>query len=337
MTKKRNHMIKAGVMVFTIAMLLLTFSSFTVAASKKPIVFGDNSWDSVQVHNRIAGFIIKHGYGYSVDYIAVNTAPLMLGLSKGDIDVYMESWTQNMQETYDKMINDGTMLDLGPNFPDSWQGWLVPTYMIKGDSARGIKATAPDLKSVFDLPKYWKLFKDPEDPNKGRFHNSITGWQCTKHNSMKLKAYGLDKYFNDFMPGSDPALSGSMAAAYKKGQTWVGYYWSPTWVLGLYDMTPLEEPPYDPKVWKTTKGCEFGPFDVNVLVNSGFQKKAPEVFGFLKKYETTTAQNNKFLSHMKESKGSTQDAAIWFLEKYESTWTKWVSPEVSKKVKAALP
>jgi glycine betaine/proline transport system substrate-binding protein len=79
------------------------------------------------------------------------------------------------------------------------------------------------------------------------------------------------------------------------------------------------------------------PFDVNVLVNSGFQKKAPEVFGFLKKYETTCAQNNKFLSHMKESKGSTQDAAIWFLEKYESTWTKWVSPEVSKKVKAALP
>ena len=337
MGKTQNYLIRVAVIVIGICFFLLPYSTYANAAAEKPIVFGDNSWDSVQVHNRIAGFIIKHGYGYSVDYIAVNTAPLMLGLSKGDIDVYMESWTQNMQEIYDKMINDGTILDLGPNFPDSWQGWLVPTYMIKGDSARGIKATAPDLKSVFDLPKYWKLFKDPEDPNKGRFHNSITGWQCTKHNSKKLKAYGLDKYFNDFMPGSDPALSGSMAAAYKKGQTWVGYYWSPTWVLGLYDMTPLEEPPYDPKVWKTTKGCEFGPFDVNVLVNSGFQKKAPEVFGFLKKYETTTAQNNKFLSHMKESKGSTQDAAIWFLEKYESTWTKWVSPEVSKKVKAALP
>jgi glycine betaine/proline transport system substrate-binding protein len=40
---------------------------------------------------------------------------------------------------------------------------------------------------------------------------------------------------------------------------------------------------------------------------------------------------------MKKSKGSTQDAAIWFLKKYESTWTKWVSPEVSKKIKAALP
>jgi len=330
-------MIKAGVIVFAIAMLLLTFSSFTVAASKKPIVFGDNSWDSVQVHNRIAGFIVKHGYGCPVDYIAVNTAPLMLGLSKGEIDVYMESWTQNMQEIYDKMINDGTMLDLGPNFPDSWQGWLVPTYMIKGDPARGIKATTPDLKSVFDLPKYWKIFKDPEVPNKGRFYNSITGWQCTKHNSMKLKAYGLDKYFTDFMPGSDPALAGSIAAAYKKGQAWVGYYWSPTWVLGLYDMTPLEEPAHDPKVWETTKGCEYGRFDVNILVNSGLQKKAPGVFEFLKRYETTCAQNNKFLAYMRESKGSTQDTAIWFLKKYESTWTKWVSPDMGKKVKAALP
>jgi len=335
--KTQNYLIKVTVIILGVCFFLLPYSTYSNAAAEKPIVFGDNSWDSVQVHNRIAGFIVKHGYGHSVDYIAVNTAPLMLGLSRGDIDVYMESWTQNMQETYDKMINDGTILDLGPNFPDSWQGWLVPTYMIKGDSARGIKATAPDLKSVFDLPKYWKLFKDPEDPNKGRFHNSISGWQCTKHNSIKLKAYGLDKYFNDFMPGSDPALSGAMAAAYKKGQTWVGYYWSPTWVLGLYDMTPLEEPPYDPKVWKTTKGCGFGAFDVNVLVNSGFQKKAPEVFGFLKKYETTTAQNNKFLSHMKESKGSTQDTAIWFLNKHESIWKKWVSPEVAKKVKAALP
>jgi glycine betaine/proline transport system substrate-binding protein len=190
---------------------------------------------------------------------------------------------------------------------------------------------------VFDLPKYWKLFKDPENPNKGRFHNSIPGWQCTKTNSKKLKVYGLDKYFTDFMPGSDPALAGSIAAAYKKGKAWVGYYWAPTWVLGFYDMTPLKEPSYDPKVWKTTKGCAYGPFDVNILVNSGFQKEAPEIIEFLKNYKTSTAQNNKFLAYMRESKSSTQDAAIWFLKKYESTWTEWVSPEMAKKVKAALP
>lgn len=195
---------------------------------------------------------------------------------------------------------------------------------------------APGLKSVFDMPKYWELFKDPEEPSKGRFYNSIPGWTVTKINDEKLKAYGLDKHFTNFIPGSDAALSGSMIAAYKKGKPWFGYYWAPTWILGKLEMTPLEEPPYSEEVWKKNKACAMMSVQVNITVNASMLKRAPKVVEFLRNYETTTGLNNQFLAYMQDTKCSTEGAAIWFLKNYEDLWGGWVPTGVAKKVKAAM-
>lgn len=333
MKGKSSYLVKFIMFIVCISLVLLPV---VASAAKGTIKFAEMDWDSIKVHNRIAGFIIEHGYDYNAEYVNGATVLLNTVLIKGDIDVNMESWTENVQEIYDKGIKSGNVIDLGPNFPDNWQGWMVPTYMIKGDPERGIKPMAPDLKSVSDLPRYWKLFKDPEDPGKGRFYNSLPGWACTKINSTKLKSYGLDKYYNDFITGSYPALTGSMVAAVKKGKPWLGYHWEPTWVMGMLDMTRLEEPAFDQKVWDKDKTCEYMSNHVNILINSGMTKRAPEVVEFLRKYETTTAITNKCLAYMQETKASTEDAAIWFLKNYEDLWTGWVSADVAGKVKAAL-
>jgi glycine betaine/proline transport system substrate-binding protein len=337
MTGKRNYFIKAGVIICVLSAFLFTFSSFGAAASKKSLVLADLNWDSAQVHNRIAGFIMEKGYGYTVELTPGATITLWAGLVRGDIDINMECWVENQHEAYDKGIAAGDVLDLGSNFPDSWQGWLVPTYVIKGDAKRGIKPMAPGLKSVGDLPKHWELFKDPENPGKGRFYSCIPGWECEKINAKKFKAYGLDKTYNIFLPGSDAALNGSMAAAYKKGKPWFGYYWAPTWVLGKFDMTPIEEPPFDKNLWGTTYACAYPAVRVNIIVNSDLQKQAPEIVEFLKKYETTQGMANKFLAYMRDEKADTQTAAIWFLKNYKDLWTGWVPTDVAKKVDAALP
>ena len=330
---------KPGIKVLMIALgallIVLPFAGCAAApegpASKAPIVFADVGWDSVQVHNRIAAFIVENGYGYpESEFIPGATIALFEGLARGDIDVEMECWVENQQEAYDKHIAAGTIVDLGGNFLDNWQGWLVPTYMIEnGDLPEGV--------SVEDLPKYWELFKDPEDPTKGRFVNSVPGWECTGINSEKLKVYGLDEYYTDFLAGSDAALSGSMAGAYEKGEPWLGYYWEPTWALGKYDMTKIEEPPYDKEIWETTCACAYPANKVNIVVHASLLDRAPEVVEFLRNYESTTAQCNKALAYMQENKASTGEAAIWFLEEYESLWTSWVPSDVASKVKVALP
>ncbi|MBE9514202.1 MAG: ABC transporter substrate-binding protein [Chloroflexi bacterium] len=337
MRARREVCIK--ILLVATGLLLIPLSLAGCAtAEKQPIVFGDCSWDSVQVHDRIAGFIVEHGYGYEVEIIPAETAALWTGMRQGDVDVNMESWTENILDIYTAAIESGDCVDLGPNYPDSGQGWLVPTYIIEGDAERGIEAVAPDLKTIDDMPEYWELFKDPEQPDKGRFHNSIPGWKCTELNSLKLQAYGLDEYYNDFICGSDAALSGSMFAAYEKGEPWFGYYWEPTWVLGLMDMTYVEEPPFDQAEWDNeTYGCAFPPTQVNIIVNSGLLERAPDVVEFLESYETTAALNNKILAYMQETEADTMAAALYFLEEFESVWTKWVSADVANKVKAALP
>lgn len=315
---------------------LLALAISTAGAQQKPIVFADLSWDSIQVHNRIAMFIIENGLGHPTDTVSGETVPMVNGLIRGDLDVDMESWTQNIQGVYDKGIQSGDIIDLGPNYPDSWQGWLVPTYVIQGDAERGIAPMAPELKSVTQMPEYWELFKDPQSPDKGRFYNAIPGWAVTAINAQKLKAYGLDEHYTNFTPGSDAALAGSMVAAYKKGEPWFGYYWAPTWILGKLDMTPLAEPPYAPTVWQSTKACAFPSVEVNILVHKSLPERAPDVVTFLKKYQTTAEVCNRFLAHMEESQASTQETALWFLSQYEDLWTQWVETAVADRVKAAL-
>ena len=306
------------------------------ALAKDKLVYADKGWDSSQVHTRIAAFIIDNGYGYESEFIQGETISMFAGLTRGDIDIDMEIWVDNQQPAFDKAIAAGKVVDLGPNFPDSWQGWLVPTYMIKGDAARGIKATTPDLKSVMDLPKYKDVFKDPEDPKKGVFYSCIAGWGCEKINEDKFAAYKLNDTFNLFLPGSGAALVASMAGAYKKGEPWVGYYWAPTWVLGTYDMTKLDEPAYDKAIFESTAKCAYPAVAVNIAVNSSMMEKAPEVVEFLKKYETTQDMANKFLAFMTAEEADTQGAAEWFLKEYEDVWTGWVSSDIAAKVKKAL-
>ena len=133
------------------------------------IVFGDVSWNSVQVHNRIAAFIIENGLGgYKAEYVPGDTLPIINGIAQGDIDVDMESWHSNFRDVYDKGIASGNLVDLGKNMPDAPQGWWIPRYMVEGPDA-----PAPDLKTVADLPKYADLFADPEDPDKGVVYGGV--------------------------------------------------------------------------------------------------------------------------------------------------------------------
>ncbi|SFQ99642.1 ABC transporter substrate-binding protein [Desulfoscipio geothermicus] len=305
-------------------------------SAKETIVFADYNWQSALFNNRVAQFIIENGYGYKTDSMPGETIPLMQGMSTGDIDVSMEIWVQNAQEAYDKWMGEGKYIDLGTNFDDNVQGLFVPTYIIKGDPERGIEPMAPDLKSIEDLPRYWELFKDPEDPTKGRFYGGVPGWEADKILTEKFATYGLDKHYKIFRPGSGTALATSLVKAYEEGKPWFGYYWAPTWVFGALDLTQIEEPAYSEKLWKDGYGCAFPSVDVNIVVYKDMPEKAPEVVEFLKNYSLKSALISEALAYMRENKVDADEAAIWFLREKTDIWTKWVPDDVAEKVKQKL-
>ena len=131
--------------------------------SKGKIILSDAGWDSNRIHNEIASIIIKNGYGYDTEVIMGSTPIVIEGLAQGEIDISMEVWTDNFPELYYPSVDKGDIVELSVNFDDNAQGLYVPTYVIEGDPERGIEPMAPDLRSIKDLPKYWELFKDPDN------------------------------------------------------------------------------------------------------------------------------------------------------------------------------
>lgn len=334
----KNTCFLTCILVALLIFTLMASVSCGREAPEKPVVFGMGTWDTQKFMSEVAGYIVEHGYGYEVEYQSAKNVFIIEAIQLGDIDVHMEVAERSLKEPLQKLLDSGQGEIVGISFPGTWQGWLVPTYIIEGDPERGIEASAPDLKSVFDMPKYWELFQDPEDPGKGRFYSCIPGWQCEKTNDHKIKAYGLDEYYNVFYPGSDAALASSLVSAYEKGEPWFGYYWSPTWVLAEVDMTPLEEPAFDEALWteEADYACEY-PLDENVIVtNTGLRDRAPEVVEFLEKFRLSAELLNGALLYMKDNEAESTEAALWFLQNYGGVWTEWVSSDVAENVKSAL-
>ena len=288
------------------------------------LTFSDMTWDSVRVHNRIAAYILENGYGgYEIDFTQGSTAAMVTGLRQGDIDVIMESWHNNWQELYDESTDAGDIADLGPNFPESPQNWYVPTYVIEGDPERDIEPMAPGLESIDDLPEYWEVFKDPENPQKGRIMVGPPGWEVTATNEEIMKERGLDEYYTAFLPGSDAALKASMEAAFRRGDPWLGYHWEPTWILGKLDMTAIE-------------GVGLPSGLVHKIITKDLPARAPEAVEFLKDYQTTLDHNNAFLAEMQANDLDYAQAAEWFLREYEDVWTEWVPQDIADRVRESL-
>ncbi len=304
--------------------------------NKETVIFTDAGWDSIRFHNRVARIILEEGYGYPTEEIMASEQMSLVGLKEGDVNVYMEIWTGNIIDIYNEAVDSKAIIELGVNYDDNKQGLYVPTYVIKGDPERGIEPMAPDLKTVKDLAKYPKVFKDESEPIKGRIYGSIPGWTADEALQGKIKTYGLDEYYNYFQPGSAAALAASITKAYDSGAAWVGYYWEPTWVTGKYDMTLLEDEPYDIEKWNDGYASEFESQDLTIAVDKDFPERAPEVVEFLKQYKTNSDLNSQVLAYMQDNEVEVDEAAKWFLKEFEDLWSSWVPTEIAEKVKQSL-
>ncbi len=299
------------------------------AEDKEPIIFADAGWDSLRFHNEIAGIILDAGYGYESEQRTGSSTAIFAGIEEGDIDVHMEVWKDNLTDIYNDGIENGHFEVLSLNFDDNYQGFYVPTYMIEGDSERGIDPMTLDLKYVSDLPEYKDLFEDPEDPSKGRIIGSISGWTVDEILFEAYEEYNLDETFNYFRPGSEAAINTSLTDAYEKGEPWVGYNYEPNWIMGKYDMTPLVEKEEGPLASIATQ-------DIEIVATSGLSDRAPEVTDFLSNYQTSSAIANEALAYIQDNGASAYDAAVKFLQENEDLWTEWVSEDVVEKVKAEI-
>lgn len=326
-----------------LAMGLASTGSADSAEPVKPIHFGAIGWESGALTTEILRHIVEHGFGYPTDTLPGSTVSMEVALARNDLQVIAEEWA-GRSPAWVKAEQAGQVFALGDTVKNAEEGWWVPTYVIKGDPARGLKPLAPTLRSVEDLKDYPQVFRDPEMPDKGRFLNSPSGWTSETVNSQKLKAYGLDGLYNNFRSGSGAALDAEINSAIRRGQPVLFYYWSPTPLIGRYDLVRLQEPAFNAAAWATLtdaknpdpKGSQSLPAKLSIGVSKAFRDSYPDLVAVFEKVDLPIDRLNKALAEMSDKRQKPTDAAIAFLRANPDVWKPWLPADAASKVEASL-
>ena len=297
---------------------------------KDTIVFSDLNWTSAQVQNRVAQYIVEHGYGYPTDLVFGGTLPLFEGLRKGDTHVTMEIWLPNQEIGWNEALEQGTVVSVGTSLVGDWQStFVIPAY---------IAEQYPDLKTPEDLkkPEFQELFATDDSRGKARLVACVPGWSCELVNDEQIESYGLMDYLHVIKPGSQDAMFSEIFGAYERQEPWLGYMWGTGDPAIKLDLVLLEEEPYSDECWASGKMCHFADSLVLIAVHKDLLPRAPDVVGFLQNWDFGVPAYNKVFLWSSENEATPEETAIYWLENNRDTWMSWVTGEAGEKVAAAL-
>ncbi len=298
---------------------------------KETIIFGDLNWSSALLQNRIAQYIVEHGYGYPTDVKFGATLPLFQGLKRGDTHVTMEIWLPNQDEAWEEARSEGAVLSVGKSLGSDWQSaFVIPAYL---------QEQYPDLDSVEDLKdqQYKDLFKTAETGDKARLVSCIIGWACEEVNAKQVTGYGLDDHVQIINPGDGAALNADLYGAYERQEPWLGYQWGTNDPALVLDLVRLDEPSYSDQCWFTTKACAYEDATILIAVNPDLPGNAPDVVEMLRNWDF----NIEIYKEVVRWQGDNPDAdaqatALWWLNSFPNIWGEWVSGDAKSAVEAAL-
>ena len=323
------------------AATLLSLAGTAMAAdSCGKVTIADMSWSSASLIAHVDQFILNHGYGCDAELISGDTMATGTSMiEKGSPDIAPEFWTNTMKDALDKGVAEKRLRYAGNVFPNGGEeGFWVPKYMVEKD---------PTLATIEGVIKNASLFEHPEDPALSGFYTCPAGWNCEISAGNLFRALKLgEKGFEVVEPGSGAGLAASIAKAYERKEGWLGYYWSPTAILGKYEMVKVD---FGTGVDKeefvsctTIQDClepkvtMYPPAIAQSVTTEDFASKVPAVYEYIGKRSITNADMNRLLAWMEDNQADGVMAAEHFLTNYQSLWTAWVPKTVADKVNKAL-
>ena len=220
------------------ALVLFGFTSFSGIANAGcgKLVIAEQNWASAELMANVDKVILEKGYGCEVELVPGSTMPTFTSMNdKGQPDMNPEQWANAVYTPLKKAVSEKRLI-IANKAPITGLGegwWLTPGSIKKHPELKGMTAL-----EIMERPD---LFPYKEDPSKGAFVGCPAGWGCQLANANLFKAFEMEKKGWVLVdPGSGAGLDGSMAKAVERGENWVGYYWSPTSMIGKYKMHKLD-------------------------------------------------------------------------------------------------
>ncbi|MGB0905427.1 MAG: glycine betaine ABC transporter substrate-binding protein [Mangrovicoccus sp.] len=278
-----------------------------------------------------------------VELIPGGTTTIFASMNeKGKPEIAPELWINAVREPLSKATEEGRLHVLvdGP-ITGLGEGWWV---------TKKFKEEHPELDTVEKILEHPELFPDQEDNSKGAFMGCPAGWGCQLANANMFRAFDMEeKGWVLVDPGSAAGLDGAIAKAAERGEPWFGYYWSPTSIIGKYELQllPFEtewagSENWDGCIVKAEQDCldpqpsSWTESEVQTVVTDSLLKTGSLALSYFEKRVFPGEVMNAMLVYMTENQATGEDAAYEFLATHEDVWTAWVPAEVVEKVKKGL-
>ncbi|KAB0287150.1 ABC transporter substrate-binding protein [Vibrio fortis] len=300
----------------------------------------DMNWNSASLIAHIDQFILNEGYACDAQLIPGDSVPTGTSMiEKGQPDVAPELWTNGIKEALDKGVAEKRLRYAGKSLTNGGEeGFWVPSYLVE---------QYPELTTIEGVIKNAKLFEHPEDDEKFAFYGCPAGWTCQITSGHLFDALKLEDHnFEMIDPGSGAALAGTIAKAYERNKAWFGYYWSPTPVLGKYEMVKVDfESGTDIEEFRnctTQPDCEspkvtmFPAAPVHTVTTESFATSQPIAYQYFQKRGFTNEKMSELLAWMEDNQADAEEAMYHFLETSPDVWHNWVPQDVAEKVQQAL-
>lgn len=328
-----------AVLGLAIPCAMFALPAIATAAECGEVSIAEMNWSSASFAANVDKFILENAYGCSVILVPGDTLPTLVSMTeKAQPDVAPEEWVNLIKKPLDEAVAAGKLHVAARVLAEGGvEGWYVPTSIVEQH---------PDIKTVQDALKYPNLFPSPEDSSKGAVYSCAAGMSCQITNAQLFKALGAeDKGFVLVDPGTQAALSASLAAANEKKQGWFGYYWGPTALLGKYKMTMLPfGTDHDAAEWArctASPDCpdpkvnSYPTGDVFTVVTEKFASSHPDQMEYFSTRSWRNDMLGEVLAWMEDNQGTGEDGARYFFKNYPDVWKAWLTPEQAEKVAAA--
>ncbi|WP_394243021.1 ABC transporter substrate-binding protein [Vibrio astriarenae] len=322
------------------ALVLTGLATHAHAHECGEFTIADMNWNSASLMAHVDQFILNNGYGCEADLIPGDTVPTGTSMiEKGQPDVAPELWTNGIKEALDHGVEEKRLRYAGNSLTDGGEeGFWVPAYLVE---------QYPEMATIEGVIKHKTLFEHPESNDQFAFYTCPAGWTCQITAGHLFDALGLEEHdFDKVDPGSGAALAGILAKNYEREKPWFGYYWSPTPVLGKYDMVMVDfgsgADVDEYRNCTTQPDCEtpkvtmYPPSPVHTVTTEQFAVAEPSAFEYLSNRGYSNQLMSKMLAWMEDEQADAEDAMYYFLETYPEVWKGWVSSDIAEKVESAI-
>ncbi|WP_066173999.1 glycine betaine ABC transporter substrate-binding protein [Bacillus marinisedimentorum] len=239
------------------------------------ITFGVTPWTSTVPPTKIARALLED-MGYTVKEIKADAGGVYTGLSRGDIDVFMDAWLPDLHRNYMDKFGEN-IDDTSVSYPDGELGWVIPSY-VEG------------IESVEDI-------KGQEDKFDGKIYGIEEGAGMTVTSKEMIEDYGLDL---EYVASSEAGMLAEASRLMKNEEPVIFLGWRPHPMFVDYDLKVLKDPK---EFFKTS--------EVHVLTNKELKDKAPEAYDFLSNWNIDVGDIENMIVEIDNGKEPEEVAQGW--------------------------